>query len=95
MTLYLILNILFLVTVLALLPKISIRPTKAWWVTLFIVVGLTAIFDPIIIALHIVAYNPATTLGVYWFGAPIEDFFYAIYAVMVVPLLWNRLGRRG
>jgi len=95
MTLYLILNLLFLITVLALLPKITARPTKAWWLTLITILGLTAVFDPIIVALHIVAYNPASILGVYWFGAPVEDFFYAIYAVMIVPLLWNRLGRRG
>ena len=89
---YLILNLAFLLTLIMFLPRKFGKPSKAWWLTLAIVVGLTAIFDPIIIALGIVAYNPDTLIGLYWFGAPIEDFFYAIYAVIAVPLAWQRIG---
>ncbi len=96
MTSYLVLNVLFLLTLFALLPKKLVRPPRAWWLTLAIIVGLTAVFDPIIITLGIVAYDPTKLSGIYWFGAPVEDFFYAMYAVAVIPLLWNRLGaRRG
>ena len=70
------------------------RPTRTWWLTLAIIVALTAIFDPIIIALGIVDYDPSKILGILWFGAPIEDFFYALYAVTIVPMIWNRLGER-
>lgn len=94
MATYLILNLLFLLTILMFIPKKIQKPTKAWWITLAIVVGLTAIFDPIIVMLDIVAYDPSKLLGIYWFGAPIEDFFYAIYAVIIVPLIWNIIGER-
>lgn len=94
MTTYLLLNLLFFLTILMFIPRTLRRPSKAWWITLGVVVGLTAIFDPIIIMLDIVAYDPTKLLGIYWFGAPIEDFFYAIYAVAIVPLVWQRLGER-
>lgn len=94
MTTYILLNLLFILTLLMFIPRTLTRPPKAWWLTLVVVVALTAIFDPIIIALDIVAYDPSKILGLYWFGAPIEDFFYAIYAVCIVPLVWNKLGER-
>lgn len=91
---YLILNCLFLFTLILFLPATLKKPSKAWWIALAIVVALTAIFDPIIIALGIVDYDPSKLIGVYWFGAPIEDFFYALYAVILVPLVWKRIGER-
>jgi lycopene cyclase domain-containing protein len=94
MTTYLFLNLVFLATLIMFLPKKITRPTKKWWITLGVIVLLTAVFDPIIIALGIVDYDPSKILGILWFGAPIEDFFYAIYAVILVPLVWNRLGER-
>lgn len=94
MTTYLFLNLLFLVTIIMFLPNKVTRPTQVWWLTLLIVVALTAIFDPIIVGLGIVDYDPEKILGVRLFGAPIEDFFYAIYAVIIVPLIWGRLGER-
>lgn len=92
MTTYLFLNLLFLLTILMFIPSKISRPSRGWWITLAVVMGLTAIFDPIIIMLDIVAYDPTKVLGIYWFGAPIEDFFYAIYAVILIPLVWKRLG---
>ncbi len=89
---YIILNLLFLATLIFFLPNSFKKPTKKWWLLLAIVIGMTAIFDPIIIALDIVDYNPQHILGIYWFGAPIEDFFYAFYAVLLIPLVWNKLG---
>lgn len=91
---YLLLNLLFCITLLFFLPKKRAKPSKAWWFTLVIVVVLTMVFDPIIIALNIVAYDPTKLLGVYLFGAPIEDFFYAVYAVCLVPLVWSKLEIR-
>ena len=91
---YLVLNLFFLLTLLLLLPKKLSKPGKAFWITMVVVVALTAIFDPIIIALDIVGYDTTKLLGIYIFGAPIEDFFYAIYAVCLVPLVWNKLGER-
>lgn len=91
---YLVLNLFFLLTLLLFLPKKLSKPGKAFWITMVVVVALTAIFDPIIIALDIVGYDTTKLLGIYIFGAPIEDFFYAIYAVCLVPLVWNKLGER-
>ncbi|MEO6110016.1 MAG: lycopene cyclase domain-containing protein [Candidatus Saccharimonadales bacterium] len=89
---YLILNILFLATLIFFIPNTFKKPTKQWWILLAAVLLLTAVFDPIIIALHIVAYDPTNILGIYWFGAPIEDFFYALYAVLLIPLAWQKIG---
>jgi lycopene cyclase domain-containing protein len=89
---YLLLNLLFLATLVFFLPNTMKKPTKKWWLLFLIIIAMTAIFDPIIIALHIVAYNPSHILGIYWFGAPIEDFFYALYAVVLIPLVWNKIG---
>ena len=88
---YLILNLVFLASVIFFLPKTLSKPKKAFWLTLAVVVALTALFDPIIVALDIVGYDSAKTLGLRFFGAPIEDFFYALYAVIIVPLIWNFL----
>jgi len=89
---YLILNVLFLVTLIMFIPKSFKKPPLAWWVTLGGVLLLTLVFDPIIILLNVVAYDPTKILGLYVFGAPIEDFFYALYAACVVPLIWQRIG---
>ncbi len=89
MATYLILNCVFLaMVIIALRVKIG-RPSKSILITLAILLALTAIFDSVIIGLGIVAYNTDTILGLYIGLAPIEDFFYAILAVIVVPTLWN------
>lgn len=91
MATYIILNIVFLAVVLVLLRVKLHRPSKAWYVTLWSLLILTAVFDSIIVALHIVDYDPEKILGILIGYAPVEDFFYAILAAVVVPILWNRL----
>lgn len=92
---YLVLNLLFLLTLIFFLPRKFRKPSKAWWATLAIIFALTAIFDPILVTLDIVAYDPSKILGLTLFGAPIEDFFYAIYAVILIPLVWKFLEERS
>ena len=92
---YLFLNLIFLATLIMFIPKHFKKPPLAWWITLGGVLVLTAIFDPLIIYFNIVEYNPEKILGLKLFGAPIEDFFYALYASCVVPLIWNRLGEKN
>ena len=87
---YLILNIVFLICIAVLFLAYIKKPTKAWWITLAILLALTAVFDSIIIWAEIVAYDPTKILGLYIGKAPVEDFFYAILAVMIVPILWAR-----
>lgn len=88
---YLLVNIFFLCFVVLLL-RIT-RVSKAQLVTLTVLLALTAVFDAVIVGLGIVAYDPLLILGIRIFGAPIEDFFYAIMAALAVPALWHILGK--
>jgi lycopene cyclase domain-containing protein len=92
---YLIMNLIFMLSLIFFLPKDKITtPPKAFWVTLVVLLVLTAIFDPIIIGIGMVGYNESLLLGLNVFGAPIEDFFYAIYAACAVPLIWHMVGEK-
>ena len=91
---YIFLNVLFLLTLVMFIPKKFKKPSLAWWITLHSVFLLALVFDPIIILLHVVAYNPTKLLGFNLLGAPIEDFFSALYAACLIPLVWNRLGEK-
>lgn len=86
---YLIMNLIFLVCIAVLFMQHLVKPTKAWWYTLVALLILTAIFDSIIIGAGIVGYDPQKILGLHVGLAPIEDFFYAVLAVIMVPTLWN------
>ena len=50
---------------------------------------ITAIFDNVIIATGIVAYDEAKISGIKIGVAPIEDFAYTVVALLVVPTLFN------
>lgn len=71
------------------------KPTKTWLYMLIALLILTAVFDSLIIWAGIVGYDTAKILGVYIGFAPIEDFFYAILAAVIVPALWNLFGKRA
>ena len=64
------------------------KPSKAWWVTLIALLILTTVFDSLIVGFGIVGYDTNKILGIYIGNAPIEDFFYAFLAVILVPTLW-------
>lgn len=64
--------------------------TKRWFLTLAILLLMTAVFDNLIIIANIVAYRPDHILGWYVYRAPVEDFFYTIAVVLLVPLLWGK-----
>ena len=60
--------------------------------TLFVILILlllTAVFDSLIIKNGIVGYNVQHILGIYVGKAPIEDFFYAVVAALLVTVLWD------
>lgn len=65
------------------------RITKPFWYTLGVVLVLTAVFDSLIIAAGIVAYDASRILEVYIGRAPIEDFAYACVSVILVVVLWE------
>jgi len=50
---------------------------------------ITAIFDNVIIATGIVAYDEAKISGIKIGVAPIEDFAYTVVALLAVPTLFN------
>lgn len=73
------------------LRRLPLRPL-AW--TAVALIALTAVFDNVIVGLHIVAYDAAKISGLLVPVAPIEDFAYAIGAILLVPTVWTWLGRR-
>lgn len=89
---YIILNLVFMAAILFLFAKTITKPSKVWWITLGILLALTLVFDNFIILAGIVDYDPLKILGLRLGVAPVEDFFYAVFAVMIVPLLWQRFA---
>ena len=86
---YLLVNIVFLCAVLLILRITSIN--RAQLVTLGVLLVMTAVFDSIIVGMGIVGYDSTKILGWYIGNAPIEDFFYAIFAVLVIPVVWHKI----
>jgi lycopene cyclase domain-containing protein len=82
-------NLIFLVCIAVLFMQYLVKPTKAWWQTLIVLLILTAIFDSILIGAGVVGYDPQKIIGLHVGLAPVEDFFYAVLAVIIVPALWN------
>ena len=69
--------------------------SKAVIVTLVVLIITTALFDSLIIAAGIVAYDTTKILGWYIGRAPIEDFAYAIFAGIAMPTLWHLVKRKN
>ena len=55
----------------------------------------TAVFDNVMIGIGLVDYNPDLISGAFVGLAPLEDFAYAIAAVVLLPSLWHLLGRKS
>lgn len=93
MATYLALNLAMLV-----LAYITLRPTnlvsKSRLVTLGAILLLTLVFDNLMILANLFSYNPEKLLGIYLYKAPIEDFFYVVLAVLIVPALWQRFAKK-
>jgi lycopene cyclase domain-containing protein len=60
-----------------------------------LLVVLTVVFDTLMIAADLYVFDPDLILGVYLWGAPVEDLAYALAASMLLPALWTWLGRRS
>jgi lycopene cyclase domain-containing protein len=98
MTTYLLLDLAFLGTVglVALATWLS-RRMPAWRLVAFTAIPLlvmTAIFDNVLVGVHIVSYDPELITGAVIGVAPVEDFSYAIAAVVLLPCLWALLAPR-
>lgn len=55
---------------------------------------MTAVFDNVLVATGIVGYDATRISGALVGVAPLEDFAYAIAAVVLLPSLWSLLGPR-
>lgn len=87
---YLILNVVMLIwAALLLTKKVQLH---ARLLTLGVLVGLTLVFDNLAIWTGFFTYNPAVILGIHIGLAPIEDFFYPLVAVIIVPALWKKFA---
>ncbi len=91
-------NIVLNVLVMVALTVVSwpvLRRLRGWallWAAVHLCV-LTAVFDTMMIDVGLYVFDPEKILGVYVWGAPLEDFAYAIVAAVFVPVLWTVLGR--
>ena len=77
------------------LPVLRRLPHRPLLLTALVLLTLTVIFDNLIVGLDIVGYDEALIWGVRIPIAPIEDLAYAVGAVLLVPTLWELLGRHG
>ncbi len=67
---------------------------RAIGIALVVVLAMTAVFDNVMIGVGLVGYDPALISGAFVGIAPLEDFAYAVAAVILLPSLWVLLGRR-
>ena len=59
------------------------------------IVVMTAVFDNVMIGADLFWYNPERISGAFVGLAPLEDFAYAIAAVILLPSLWHLIGGRS
>lgn len=91
---YLILNAVFISASLCGLFLVPKKRWPAYLIAMVPMLALTAIFDNLIIASGIVAYDASKISGLFIGLAPIEDFAYTIAAVLIVPSVWSAMTRR-
>ena len=90
------LNAIFLgaVAVVAVVAVLSKRGPR--WASVGLVLGvvllMTAVFDNVMIGVGLVGYDAAKISGAFIGIAPLEDFAYAIAAVVLLPSLWCLTG---
>lgn len=90
------LNAIFLavVVVLALLARRRLS-WPAVGITAAVLLVMTAVFDNIMISVGLVAYEPSLISGAFIGIAPLEDFAYALAAIVGLPSLWVLLAPAG
>lgn len=67
---------------------------KAVGLVAVVVLVMTAIFDNIMIGVGLVGYDESKISGAFIGIAPLEDFAYAIAAVVMLPALWTLVRKR-
>jgi len=64
-------------------------------ITAAIMLVMTAVFDNVMISIGLVDYEPSLISGAFIGVAPLEDFAYALAAIVGLPSLWVLLGDRA
>ena len=92
---YWLLNAIFLapVLVIGILAARRLR-WPALGITAAVLLIMTAVFDNIMISVGLVDYAPQLISGAFVGIAPLEDFAYAVAAIVGLPSLWVLLGRK-
>ena len=67
---------------------------RAVGVTALLLLVMTAVFDNIMIGVGLVGYDESLISGAFVGIAPLEDFAYALAAVVLLPSIWSLLSRR-
>jgi len=92
------LNAIFLVVVAAVgVLAIALRRPPRWTsllLALAVVLVMTAVFDNVMIGVGLVGYDASLISGVFIGIAPLEDFAYALAAVVLLTSLWSLLPPR-
>ena len=93
---YWLLNLPFLaVAALVALAAVLARRSPRWrgiGLTAIVLLLATAVFDNVLVATGIVGYDASRISGMLVGVAPLEDFAYAVAAVVLLPSLWSLLG---
>jgi lycopene cyclase domain-containing protein len=93
------LNALFLAAVAIVAVIALVRHRSPRWIAVVvsgvILLLMTAAFDNIMIGVGLVGYNRSLISGVFIGIAPIEDFAYALAAIVLLPSLWMLVGKRN
>lgn len=96
---YALLNVPFLLLAVVALVVARVRTGRPAWKplagTMAVLLVLTAIFDNFMIMAGLVAYDDAQRIGLQIGVAPIEDFAYAVLAVILLPALWHLVAPWG
>ena len=92
------LNAIFLgVVALVAVAAVLTRRAPRWLnvgLTAGVLLVMTAVFDNVMIGIGLVGYNADLISGVFVGIAPLEDFAYAVAAVILLPALWTLLPAR-
>jgi len=90
------LNAIFLAAVAAVAIAAVVSKRGPRWASVGLVLGvvllMTAVFDNVMIGVGLVGYSAEKISGVFIGIAPLEDFAYAIAAVVLLPSLWTLIG---
>ncbi len=89
---YAVLNLVFLTVALFFARGWLKKSWRHFAIIVFHLIVMTAVFDSLIVYYGIVDYDPVKLLGVNIGFAPIEDFAYAVAAVLLLPTLWHYFG---